>query len=348
MPDNAIVGTPADIAGQMMGLDGQLSVNNLRPWVGKDGHSYINVNGQAYQIQTNALLQKDEWINLDNSVRQVANIRLNGIADLRSAGLVYNAGDLGTTIAEWEAVSDMTAAEANMAGVTMSENDSAAFSTDGTPIPVIRKDFAINIRRLLASRRSGASVDTIQAQTAMRLVAEKSEEMLFNGLSIKAGTYTVYGYTNHPQRNTVANTYDWAAAGTTGANIITDVLALIDSAKTDRHYGPYMLYIPQGYESKMNEDYSTSKGDNNIRERIEALADITAVRVSDTLATDNVVLVQMTADVVDLAVAQDVTTVQWERGDGMQSYGAVLAAWAPRIKPDYNDRLGVVHGTFTS
>lgn len=325
-----------------------LNVNTMRPWIGSDGRSYININNVATPIHTNALLQKDEWITLDSAVRQVATTRLNGIMDLRNAGLVYNAGDLGSTLAEWEAVSDMTEASANMSGVATSENDTPAFSTDGAPIPIIRKDFMINIRRLTASRRSGASIDTVAAQTAARLVAEKSETMLFNGLSIKAGTYTVYGYTNHPQRNTYTMSYDWALSGTTGANVLEDVRGMVDAAKTDRHYGPYVLYIPQGYESKMTEDYSSSKGDNTIRQRIESMDDISAVRVSDTLSADNVVLVQMTSDVVDLAIAQDVTTVQWERGDGMQTNGAVMAAWVPRIKPDYNDRLGVVHGTFTS
>lgn len=345
---SAVISSPHQLGGMLVDESGRISINGSRPWIGKDGGSYINVNGKAQKLNANALLQKDEWIAYDSAVRSIATIRLNGINDLRSMGLVYNAGDLGSTIAEWDESSDMTEAEINMAGVTTTEKDSVAFNTNGVPIPVIRKDFQVNIRRLLASRRMGASVDVTGAQISTRLVAEKSEQMLFNGSGISIGGYTTYGYTNHPQRNTGALTYDWAAVGTTGKQILEDVLAMVAAAETDRHYGPFNLYVPSNFWPKLRNDYSDAKGDNTIIERIRALDVINDVKVADVLAADNVVLVQMTSDVVDLAVAQDITTVQWERGDGMQTNFAVMAAWAPRIKQDFDNRLGIVHYTYTS
>lgn len=349
---NAIVQAPHALGSLLVDETGKISVNAGRTWIGKDGRSYmaVNSNGKvvAQPIQTNALLQKDEWIAYDTAVRSIATIRLNGINDLRSAGLIWNAGDLGSTIAEWEASSDMTNAEINMAGVTTTENDSVQFSLEGTPIPIVRKDFQVNIRRLLASRRMGQGVDVTQAQISTRKVAEASENMLFNGASLKSGGYTLYGYTTHPNRNTGSLQYDWAATATTGAQILSDVRAMINALKVDRHYGPFKLYISQNFESKMTEDYSANKGDNTIRQRIEAEPDISGISVSDVLADDTVIAVQMTSDVIDLAVAQDITTVQWDRGDGMQTNFAVMAAWAPRIKPDYADRLGIAHYTYTS
>lgn len=345
---SAVIQSQQQLGGMVVNSNGQISVAGARPWVGADGRSYINANGKASPIQTNALLQKDEWISYDDAVRNITEIRLNGINDLRSMGLVYNAGDLGSTIAEWDESSDMTAAEINMAGVTTTEKDTVAYDTNGVPIPVIRKDFQVNIRRLLASRRMGAGVDVTGAQIAARLVAERSEQMLFNGAGITIGGYTTYGYTNHPQRNTGSLNYEWDAAATTGANILSDVLAMVAAAEADRHYGPFNLYVPSAYWSKLRNDYSDNKGDNTIIERIRAIDVINDVKVSDVLAVDNVVLVQMTSEVVDLAVAQDVTTVQWDRGDGMQTNFAVMAAWAPRIKQDFDSHLGIVHYTFTS
>lgn len=344
MTDNAIVTAPSQVGGMLVNHSGQIDVSGARPWV-ENGQTYINVNGKAYAIQTNGLLQKDEWISYDSTVRRITEDRLVGIADLQSAGLVYNAGDLGSTIAEWEASSDMTDAEANMAGVTMTEKDSMAFQLAGVPIPVIRKDFTVNIRRLLASRRVGASIDTMQAALAARKVAEKSEEMLFNGLSSLGNVsgYTVYGYTNHPNRVT-GSVVDYTDTATvSGADIVDNVLAMISAAEGKQHYGPYNLYIPSNFWSRLRADYSDNKGDNTILERIEAIPQIRKVAVADRLTDSNVVLVQMTAEVVDLAVAQDVTTVQWERGDGMQTNFAVMAAWAPRIKADYASNLGIVH-----
>lgn len=341
---SAVISSPQQLGGMLVDESGRISINGSRPWIGKDGCSYINVNGKAQKIQTNALLQKDEWIAYDSAVRNIATIRLNGINDLRSMGLVYNAGDLGSTIAEWDESSDMTDAELNMAGVTTTGKDTVAFDTNGVPIPVIRKDFQVNIRRLLASRRMGASVDVTGAQIATRLVAERSESMLFNGASVSIGGYTVYGYTNHPQRNT-GTVSDWSAGATTGATIVTEILAMVSANEASRHYGPYNLYVPANFWPKLREDYSATKGDNTIMDRIMAIDSINNVKVSDQLTANNVVLVQMTSDVVDLAVAQDVTSVQWDRGDGMQTNFAVMAAWAPRIKQDYGDRLGIAHFT---
>lgn len=342
---NAIVESPQALAGLHMNAEGHVDVNGMRPWMGSDGRPYITVNDKAVPV-TNALLQKDEWIAYDSAVRQVATIRLNGVMDLRNAGLVFNAGDLGSTIAEWDSASDMTAAEVNMAGVTMSEKDSQAFTLSGVPIPVIRKDFQVNVRRLLSSRRQGQGVDVTGARTATRLVAEKSEDMLFNGVSITTGGYTVYGYTNHPSRNT-GSVSEWDAGATTGADIVDDVLTMISDLEGAKHYGPYMLYVPGNFWPKLKEDYSANKGDNTIYDRVKAIAQIIDIKVSDQLADDNVVLVQMDSDVIDLAIAQDIMSVQWERGDGMQTNFAVLSAWAPRIKPDYNGELGIAHYTYS-
>lgn len=352
MTTPAMVHKPTQVGSMLLDQSGMININAGRTWIGADGRSYmtVNSNGQpkAVEISTNALLRKDEWIAYYTALRNIATIRLNGIADLRANGLIYNAGDLGSTIAEWESASDMTPAEINMAGVTMTENDTQAFTLSGVPIPVVRKDFPLNIRRLMASRRIGQALDTTGIQIATRLVVERSEQMLFNGYTMAVGGYSLYGYTTHPQRNTGTLQYDWAVAGTSGAELLSDVRAMVNALKQDRHYGPYILYISQNFESKMSEDYSVAKGDNTIRQRIEAEPEIRAVKVSDVLADDQAVLVQMTSDVVDLAVAQDLTSVQWERGDGMQVYFAVMAAWAPRIKPDYDGRLGIAHYTYGS
>lgn len=337
----AQVDLPQNLSGLQLNAEGKIDLGAMRPWLGKDNRPYVNIGGQAVLV-TNALLQKDEWIAYDSAVKSVGVIRLNGINDLRSAGLVWNAGDLGSSIAEWETSSDMTAAGVNMSGVAMTEKDSTAFGLAGTPIPIIRKDFQVNIRRLLASRRMGQGVDVTSAQTAARLVAEKSESLLFNGSGLTTGSYTGYGYTNHPQRATGSIT-NWSFTGTTGATIVDEVNAMITAIEAKKHYGPYMLYIPGSYAGKMRVDYSAAKGDNTIYDRIRALDKIIDVKVSDQLATNNVVLVQMTSDVIDLAIAQDIMSVQWERGDGMQTNFAVMAAWAPRIKPDYNGNLGIAH-----
>ena len=86
----------------------QFDVNALRPYIGKDGRSYITVNGKAVPINNASTLRKDEWKQMDDTVLQISRYRLTGIADLESRGLVYNIGNgLGTTVMEYENISDM-------------------------------------------------------------------------------------------------------------------------------------------------------------------------------------------------------------------------------------------------
>lgn len=329
---------------------GQLEIGRGRAWLEGDKAWMVNNAGVVVPapMQVNALLRKDEWVSFDRTVIQVASQRLSGVSDLRSAGLIYNAGDLGSSVAEWYAAGDMTDAEINMSGMTRPEKDKVALNLAGVPIPIIRKDFDVPLRALLASRRNGAGIDTISAAVAARKVAEASESLLFNGTAITIAGYTVYGYTNHPDRATGALNYDWANPATTGANILTDVRRMVAALEARRFYGPYRLYVGGNYWAPLGADYSTAKGDNTVLQRLLAERSISGVSVSDVLGDDEAVLVQMTSDVVDLAVAQDVTTLQWENGDGMLHHFAVLAAWAPRIKVDYAGNAGIAHFTFAS
>jgi len=53
----------------------------------------------------------------------------------------------------------------------------------------------------------------------------------------------------------------------------------------------------------------------------------------------------MDRSVIDLAVASDLMTIQWESGSGWTNHFQVFASWAPRIKSDFNNRSGICHGS---
>lgn len=296
----------------------------------------LNVNS----LRSNALLRKDEWVAYDQTVIDVARGRLNGIADLQEKGLVLQLGGLGTLVSQYEAQSDMTEAEINMAGVTPGEEGSIEFDIRSVPIPIIHKDFRVNIRRLEASRRLGDGVDTTQAAVAARKVADMNESMLFNGAGVTVDGNTIYGYTNHPKRNT-GTLKAWDST-TNQANIYNDILDMIEDAQDAHYYGPYTVYMASNRYTPLLSIYGDGSGQTPL-ERIMNIPQIEAVKVSDALADNNVLLVQLTRDVVDLAVAQDITTVQWDSQGGMQVHFKVMNALAPRIKYDYNESCGIVH-----
>lgn len=340
-------------------LSGLLDIYSNRPYINRRGQScklvsFVDNAGktqfkeQVLQNNAGALLRYDEWKDLDKTIINIAVDRLVGIADLQAAGLTHNLGSIGVTISQWDKSSDMTDANVDMDGVTAGEEDAQAFTYDSVPVPIIHKDFRINIRRLEASRRFGEALDTTQAAVAARKVAEKSEDMLFSGTAIQTGGGTVYGYMNYPNRNTIVLGSPWSSLAT-GANgeVLEGVIRMLEMARADKFHGPFMLYVPGHYEAKLNDDYR-SNDSRTIKDRILQLDGISGVKVVDRMPGDNIVLVQMTSDVVDLAIARPITNVQWSSYGGMQEHFKVMAAWAPRVKSDYDGKCGIVHGTFSS
>lgn len=296
------------------------------------------------KLRTNNILRKDEWKAFDEAVVDIFRHGLVGIGDLRAAGLTRDLGGLGTMIDEWEMISDMEEANADMSGITPGQKSQPEFEQTGVPIPIIHKDFQINIRRLLASRKLGAALDTTMAEIAARKVREKLEEMLFNGLTnIRSKQYVVHGYTTFPYRNQMALSGVW---GETGTDPITDVLNMIEAMNEDNMDGPYNLYVPRSFWANLYADYDTQKP-GTIAERILQIPDIRSIKqvspLDGTAASAEVVMVQLTRDVVDLSIGQDVTNVEWETLGGMQTNFKVMTAMAPRLKRDEEGRCGIVH-----
>jgi ABC-type sulfate transport system substrate-binding protein len=108
------------------------------------------------------------------------------------------------------------------------------------------------------------------------------------------------------------------------------------------HYGPWMLYIPTAYETKLDEDYDATRG-NTIRERIEAISGIQGVKVIDTLPANNVLLVQMSTDVVRLIKGTELQNVEWQTEGKFITKYKTLMIQVPQIRSDQDGNTGIVH-----
>lgn len=300
-------------------------------------------NFSVESLRVEGVLRKDEWVNFDEAVVEVATKRLVAVADLMNAGLTYGVQNaLGVTKVEWERVSEMTDAEISMGGITQGQNDRVTYDLQSVPLPIIHKDFHINIRALEASRTTGQSLDTTQAEIAARIVSEKIESLLFDGSDIAGSTNKIYGYKTAPNRTTGSTTADFASA--TGAQIVGDVLDMINDAQNDNMYGPYVLYVTNAGYINMGDDYK-AESDKTILQRVLEIPGIQAVRPSKDLAAGEAILVQMTRDVVDMVNGIEPTTVQWDSHGGFMVNFKVLAIMVPRIKSDKNSQSGIVHYT---
>ena len=339
----------------------RIDPNLMKPYIGDDGKSYVvmyqghgdptkidNYVEKEARIGTYATLRRDEWILLDEEVLRISQIRLNGIQDLVTNGLVKTIGNgMGSTILEHHTVTGTMVADLTMDAVTKSQANRPDYGVAYMPLPIIHVDYEINARVLMASRRLGNPLDTEGAAMAARAVSDRLENMLFTNVTYTYGSGTIYSYLNEPNRNQLAISGTWDSSAKTGAQIVTDVLAMKQAAIDAKHYGPFALYIPTDYETALDEDYSTAKGSNTVRQRILAIESVTSIKVIDTLPDDTVLLVQMTSDVVRLIRGMPMQNIQWQtQGNTITKY-KVMTIQVPQVRSDASLNSGVVHVTLS-
>lgn len=355
MPANVEVTTRGHQPHMLAGSIGKRLMNNgmdhsvLKPWLNDRGEAYVTlmINGKPQAVPAphlNATLRKDEWKDMDDAIIMAAQERLIGVGDLYARNLVYRIGNgLGKTVLEYEDLDELSDAELTMDAINRSQKDRPNYELKYLPLPIVHKDFSFNIRALTASRNSGQPLDVTTGMLAARQVSEKVEEMLFTGASTYTyGGGTLYGYTDHPSRNTVTLAQNWDASGKTGAEILDDVKSMKQGSIDAKHYGPWILYVPTAYETVLDDDFK-AESDKTIRQRILEIAGITDVKISDKLTANNVLLVQMTSDVVRIVEGLAMTTVEWEEGGGFTTNFKVLTIMVPQIRADQNGNCGVTH-----
>ena len=310
------------------------SFNDFMSQAASDG-TEIGSNG----LTVHSTLRHEEYQMYDQALVEIARQRLNGIKDLQSAGLVKDLGGLGTMLSVYERSTDMTDAEVHMEGETEARYDRVEFDEKIVPIPLISKRWRLGKRALEASRRNGPGLDTYQMEIASRKVLDKMEDMLFKGLpNFSVGGNQIYGYTNHPDRISMPIT-NWE---TTPASSITDVNTMIASANALNFYGPFVLYVSRNFWAPLQRDYKDYSSKTCMM-RLLDYAEISSVKHADYLPSNTAVMVQMTSNVVDLAVGQEVRNIEWATNP-MQTQYMVYSAMAPRVKSDANGQCGVVHG----
>lgn len=346
--------------------------NILRPYIDRDGKSYVTVNtGQTRfdaklnrdvpileKVPTNnaATLRKDEWVRFDQQVIRAARQRLRAWADLRAANTYGGFDGMGSMILEHETMSDPGEAFVDFDGLTQGRADAPKFQLEGLPLPITHSPFFFSSRRLAISRKLGTPLDSVMAEAAGRRVAEEIEKTLIGTVTGKSlspgnvsdygGTPTVYGYTNFPDRITKTDVTVPTSGTWTPSQAIGDVLDMIESLNTNNFYGPFMLYHSTDWSRYMDEDYSDAKGDNTLRDRLRKIEQIQDVRRLDFLTnTFTFLLVQMTPDVARAVNGMDITTVQWESMGGMRLDFKVMAIQVPQLRSDINGNTGIAHGT---
>src|SRR6185295_7241640 len=155
-------------------------------------------------------------------------------------------------------------------------------------------------------------------------VVESMEETLFNGYSGgTVGGYSIYGYTTEPNINTDSGN-DWADPTKPQINVV----AAIAKEEADLFFGPYVLYVATTQFGQLRTRYTDGTGDIDF-DTVKNINGIEDVRPGDRLTDGTAILVSMRSDVVDWAVGQDLTVVEWDERGGMLFNFKVMAAGTP-------------------
>lgn len=311
-----------------------LTINSL-------GHRPTLHNG----LVVNSLLSESEWQEFDRAVASMVRLKATGLARLRQAGLVHQLGGLGTLVSQWYAASEHVQAVSNMDGRSAGDRDRTDRKLRGVPVPITFSEYEIPHRELEAARRLGDALDTAHAENAADAVVDKLEAMLFNGdTNIVVAGDTIPGLTTVTGRLTdTATNYGGGDFGTWG-NGRKALAGMIAAAAAVRYYGPFGVWVSNTQYHQLLARATDGSGQMEI-DAIMSLPQIQFVELGPKLADGVTVMAQLTNNVIDLAVAQDVTNLESANALGMTTVFKVLAAMVHRLKADYAGNVGVVHAT---
>ncbi len=294
---------------------------------------------------------------MDTAVVEVGLQRLTFVADLLSEGLVYNLPDpLSVTQLEWNSMSKVGQAQRTMSPSARGENKLPIVLPGRLPIYLTTDQFELGIRELKTSQRIGTPLDTNLIKQCVRSVNEAIEDAAINGATTLDGQdLTVAGYTapgilNAPNKNSGNVTSAAWSTAPVGATVLSETLTMINALQGDKKYGPYNLYVGTTVGNALENDFSSTKGDQTIRQRLEGIqvgGRPLRVRVADMMPATKVALVQMTSDVVEVVNGQAPTVIPWTSLDGFTIHNLVMAIMIPRVRSDYDGNSGVYVGTLT-
>lgn len=330
----------------------------LRPWLGPDGRSYITVNNgyddsgkpkyRNLVTNTPALLRREDWLAIDRAVSWQSKQRLQFWKDLY-AEVPRNIPNGMGTLALGRTVGDGDAdAIVSMDPVRRSERSRPVLDFIHIPLPVTHSDGSFTAREIAVSRRGGVPLDTTNIGLAARKIGEVIEQMaLGTSASYSFAGGTIYGATNFPGRLTMTFTSP-EGGGYAFTTLITELLTAIQALENNRFFGPYNLYHSNAWSMHFDRDYSSAYPGVTVGDRVKKITKIKKVQNLDYLTGFQLLLIQMTPDVVQAINGMDFTTVQWEEHGGMELNFKVMAIQVPDFKTDFSGKTGILHGTATA
>lgn len=317
--------------------------------------------GIFHEVFNATSLRKGDWIEIDKAVVKATRQRLTLVTELE-AKVSYGGFDAMSKMThEYEAMSDPGEAVVDMDGITDGRNDHALFTLRSVPLPITHADFHISDRKLAISQNNDTPFDTVMVEAMARRCAEMAERTALGTVTgVEYGTQTagygahqglskVYGLTNFPYR--VVKTDLTTPSGTNPEAVKQDLIEMRETMYANGFFGPFDVYYSTGYDAFLDDDYfrsgaTTGAMSRTLRERIGEIDNIQTMKRLDFLTSGyQLIMVQMTPDVIQFINGMDWVTMQWPTKGGLMHNFKIMGIKVPVLKAPYNTIAGILHGT---
>lgn len=296
----------------------------------------------------NAVLPKDAWKEIDDTIYKVAREKFQLIEALRGAGVDKDLGGLHVLFDMWQQVSDFGEVRQSMDFQNQGPNDAPNFEQYMIPIPLTHGDWQIGARKLGALENTpNVTVDTAMISQITEHITAKLEDTVINGTDVTLNGDPAPGLITHADSYDATSDAGWT--GDWGANpgdIMEDLKHLVSIAKNDNHKtGPYFVFVANEVWDHMNIADPEGTGDRDLLERLNQMAKVREIVEVDQLDDGYVILVDPIENVIQLPYAADLQAVEWETHGGYVTNYKIFTAMAPRVMSDEDGNTGVVYAT---
>jgi hypothetical protein len=289
---------------------------------------------EAAVLREHSSLPENSWEEIDDTVYRARLDTLTVLADLRDAGLTSSASIYSKDLT-WTPIDRQGSARISMDPETHVEEGTVGYSRDGTVLPIIHGDFSLGMRDRPNPDNPysvGPEIDTLGANVTSRAVNEVLEQLTLTGwpVTFSGSGYATYGLTNHPHVNN-GDLTDWNASV---SDVRKDIRKMVTQLK-DENFRPgntgYWLYLSDSLEDIIEEPDPEGDGNLYIRDRIEDMREIDMMKPAEFLPEDSALLFRPTEDVIDIGIAEDLQTVQWQPNPFRDKW-KIMASLTPKVK----------------
>jgi len=306
------------------------------------------------------------WMRIDKAVLKASRDRLNAWNDLAAANTYGGFDGMSVTGIVRDTMTDPGDAKVDMDTLSDDLNDAPLLQPDIVPLPIIHAGASLSQRRMAMSRNGGLPLDTTLIETCGTRCAETLEKMTigmddFSGLVIGSSTdFTrrgIYGFRTQADR--ITKTDVTASSSFVADTFVQEVIAMIELARAQKFWGPFVLYYSTTWDQYLARDYVTGSASaglaaptKTVLQRVQEIRQIQRVSMLDMFtSTDELLLVQMTSETVRAINGMDFMPVQWTEQGGAKTMLRVMGIKVPDLRAQYvgtstsSRKCAIVHGT---